>query len=104
MNPNANASFFGHRDHLLDEIGVVFPQLFLREPAAVSQRWLKDLAGPVAFGSLEAKSAGWRPAARRPPLRAPYPIAHVRIGRVVNAGPAKVTQILFVFLDFLISP
>ena len=43
-------------------------------------------------------------AARRLPLRTPDAVAHVRIGRIENAGLGKIAQILFVFFDLLVAP
>ena len=48
MNADPDARLFGDRDHLLDEVGVVLPDLFLGEHASVGERLLIGLAGPVA--------------------------------------------------------
>ena len=48
MDADAHARLFGDRRHLLDEVGVVLPDLFLGELAAVRERLLPDLAVPDA--------------------------------------------------------
>ena len=103
VNPDPYPKLFGHGRHPLDEEGVVIPQLFLGELAAVSQRRLEGLAIPRALGGLEAEGAGSRTAARRFPLRAPDAVSHVRVGRVKDPGPGQVAQVLLVFFDFLIA-
>src|SRR6516162_4983041 len=67
------------------------------------QRQLEGFSVPRALGSLHAKSAGSRLAARRFPLRTPDAVAHVRVGRVKDPGLGEVAQVLLVLLDFLIA-
>ena len=47
MNADPHAGLLRHRRHLLDEVGVVLPDLFLGELAAVRERSGEDLAVPV---------------------------------------------------------
>ena len=49
MDADPHAGLFGDRGHLLDEVGVVVPDLFLRELAAVGERLLPGLAVPDAL-------------------------------------------------------
>src|SRR6266478_8304883 len=68
VNTDPYPKLFGHGHHTLAKEGVVIPQLFLGELAAVRQRRLEGLAIPRALGGLEAEGAGSRTAARRFPL------------------------------------
>src|SRR6187549_1229044 len=43
MNADVHAGLFGDRDHLLDEVGVVLPDLLFRELPAVRERPLENL-------------------------------------------------------------
>src|SRR5262249_50753073 len=103
VNTDPYTKLFGHGHHTLDKVGVVIPQLFLGERAAVRQRRLEGRAIPRALGGLQAEGAGSRAAARRFPLRAPDAVSHVRVGRVKDPGPGQVAQVLLVFFDFLIA-
>src|SRR5439155_21731315 len=103
VNTDPYTKLFGHGRHTLDKEGVVIPQLFLGELAAVSQRRVEGLAIPRALGGLQAEGASSRAAARRFPLRAPDAVSHVRVGRVRDPGPGQVAQVLLVFFDFLVA-
>ena len=103
MNADADAQLFGHRHHLLDEVGVVLPQLFLGELAAVGQRRFEDLAGPVALGRFQPEGARRRAAAGRFALGTPDAVAHVGVGRVEDPGLGQIAQVLLVLLDLLVA-
>src|SRR5262249_55200346 len=92
MDADSGTLLFGGRNHLLDEVGVVFPQLLLREAAAMRQRSFEYLVGPVSLRGLLTERARRCSATRSFPLRAPDTVAHVSVGRVVDARFAEVTQ------------
>src|SRR5437667_9052457 len=100
MDSDPNAQFFRKRHDLLDEIRVVLPQLFLREPAAMSERAGKDFAAPMALWVfVHVEGARQCAVARRLALAAPDAIAHVRVSRVGIPGFGEVAQIALVLLD-----
>src|SRR4051794_9699705 len=98
MNPDANAHFLRYRRHLLDEMRVVLPDLFLREDPAMRQRLTPLLAIPdpdlVRAAQIEF-------ACRRAPdlstAAVPDAVAHMRVRGVVNPRRAKIAQVLLVF-------
>ena len=104
MNADAHAGLFGHRRHLLDEVGVVLPDLFLGEVAAVGKRLLPGLAVPNALfvGAGHIELAGRR-AADVGASAAPDAVAHVGVGGVVDAGLAEVADVLLVLFDLLVA-
>ena len=68
------------------------------------ERSLKDLTVPMAcLGLSQVEGAGRGPPSRRLALRAPYPVAHVRIGRIGDPSLAQIAQMANVFLDLLVT-
>ena len=103
MDSDPDAGLLGDGHDLADEIGVVLPELFLGELAAVTQRRLEHLAGPVPLGRLQPERARRRAASGRLALGAPDAVPHVRVGRVVDPGSGEVAQVLLVLLDLGIA-
>src|SRR5207302_5412987 len=80
MNANAHPQLFRNRHHLPDEIGVVFPKLFLAVSATVSERPCEDLAGPMSRRVLfHVEGAGRRSAASGLTRAAPDAVCHVSV-------------------------
>ena len=77
MNADAHAGLFGHRSHLPDEVGVVLPDFFFGEDAAVRERLGVGLAVPDTFavgaGQIELAPDAPRMVAR-PLLQIPLPM------------------------------
>src|SRR5271166_315179 len=105
MNTDPHADLFCDRNDLLDEIGVMLPDLFLREDAAVRERLPPRLVHPgtslvracqVEFPGLGPSDFG--------AAAAPDSIAHMSIRRVVHARVAQAAQILLVVRDLGITP
>src|ERR1700691_5486979 len=101
---DADAVFFSDWRNLLDEVGVVLPDLFFRKHAAVGERLIELLISPNAhlIGAGHIKFSGGG-AADGGSAAAPNAVAHVSIGGVVDAGLAQVANVLLVFLDLLIA-
>src|SRR5439155_27107638 len=99
VDSDPDAGLLGDGHDLADEIVVVLPELFLGELAAVTQRRLEHLAGPVPLGRLQPERARRRAASGRLALGAPDAVPHVRVGRVVDPGSGEVAQVLLVLLD-----
>src|SRR5437016_12464080 len=104
MDADAHPQFFCNRHHLPDEIGVVFPKLFLAVLAAVGERASEDLADPMSCRVLfHVEGAGRRSTAGGLTRTAPDAVSHVSVGRVENTVSGQVPQIAFVLLDFLVA-
>src|ERR1700691_3957976 len=104
VDSDADAVFFSDWRNLLDEVGVVLPDLFFRKHAAVGERLIELLISPNAhlIGAGHIKFSGGG-AADGGSAAAPNAVAHVSIGGVVDAGLAQVANVLLVFLDLLIA-
>src|SRR4029077_2240572 len=105
MNADADARLLGHRDDLLDEVGVVLPDLFLAVDAPVGERTLEGLASPVAFrvGAGEVQGGAGVPARQDLATAAPDPVPHVSVSRVGNAGLPQVADVVEVLLDLFVA-
>src|SRR4030095_9008567 len=95
VDANADAQLFGHGNHLLDEVGIVLPELLLAVLAAVGQRPFKHFVCPVTLCRGQVESASRSVTSRRLPLRTPDAVAHVRAGRNEKISFVKITRILF---------
>jgi len=105
VDADPDSGLFRDGGHLLDEMGVVVPDLFFREDAAVRERLLPGLAAPEPL-PVRARQVEL-PAVGSPGLRAtaaPDPIAHVSVRRVADARLPEVAKILLVFLDLAVTP
>ncbi len=105
MNPDPDAGPLRDRGDLLDEIGVVLPDLFLRVRAAVGERLLPGLAVPESL-PVRARQVEF-PGIRTPDRRvaaAPDPIAHMSVRRIVNPRLSQVAKVLLVLLDLRVPP
>src|SRR5262249_31244951 len=83
MESRPHADLLGHRDDLLDEEGVVVPDFFLGELAAVRERLGPGLVDPPALllGARQVEHPGRGPADKCA-AAAPDAVAHVGICRV----------------------
>src|SRR5699024_4136656 len=72
--------------------------------AAVGERPVEGPEGRGAVGRVQVQAAGGRAAAHLAPgVPAPDAVAHVRIGRVVDARLAKVRDVLQVAVDHAVA-
>ena len=106
MDADLHALLLGDGRHLADEVCVVFPDLFLGEHPAMRKGFPPSRVLPsaelirirtVVFPAQGAANLCAGPAA-------PDPVAHVRVGGVLDARLGEVPQVVFVIFDFLVAP
>src|ERR1700677_2394703 len=104
MNPDADTVLFSNRRYLFNEVGIVLPNLFLGKHPSMRKWLIKLLVAPNAHlvGTRHVEFPGCGATDSRS-TAAPYAVAHMGVGGVVNAGLAQVANVLFVFLDLLVA-
>src|SRR5580698_9169503 len=104
VNSNADTVLFRYWCNLFDEVGVVLPNLILGKHAPVGKRLIELLISPNTHlvGTCHIKLSGGG-AADGGSAATPDAVAHVGVGGVVDAGVAKVTNVLLVLLDLLVA-
>src|SRR5207342_1877147 len=100
VDADVDAHFLGNGRNLFYEVGVVLPDLVLRELAAVRERTGEHLAVPVAarVRAVLIELAGRRSTDRAPAAR-PDAVPHVRVCGVADPGLPEVAQVLLVLFD-----
>src|SRR5262249_32649043 len=100
MNADPNACFLRYGGHLLDEIGVVFPDLLVCEYASARERSGENRTVPVPTrrGTFLIELARGCASHHRA-AAGPDSVAHMGVGRVVDTGLSEIADVLLIFLD-----